>query len=262
MTRFPGRGDLAPDGVGHGRPAPGCGRFDAGQFHRQQGAPAVRSAVGHAVRRIHAGAEAGLGDTGYVTSADQTVLLTMTTARVTARRLTEVLTCSISAIPASTPANWTLASGPSPVPPRPSRCSWGRPGRASTSGRSPALASPTSSAPSAGRTRPSSLSYSVMHFFANGGGQAVVIRLPVESSVPAASTILQDVGGNTPSLVVTALSSGAASGALFVDDRPLRDRRSSLLDHPGPRQEALQPHVRRSGVRPCRALRRPHHPGR
>ena len=66
----------------------------------------------------------------------------------------------------------------------------------------------------------SSLSYSVMHFFANGGGQAVVIRLPVEGSVQAASTILQDVGGNKPSLVVTALSSGAASGALFVEIDP------------------------------------------
>jgi uncharacterized protein len=71
-----------------------------------------------------------------------------------------------------------------------------------------------------GLHRTSSLSYSVMHFFSNGGGQAVVIRLPVENSAPAASTILQDAGGNKPSLVVTALSSGAPSGALFVEIDP------------------------------------------
>ncbi|WP_181446938.1 phage tail sheath family protein [Streptomyces sp. NTH33] len=63
----------------------------------------------------------------------------------------------------------------------------------------------------------SSLSYSVMHFFANGGGQAVVIRLPVEGAAPAASTIRQDVSGNRTSLEVTALSSGAAGGELFVE---------------------------------------------
>jgi phage tail sheath protein FI len=66
----------------------------------------------------------------------------------------------------------------------------------------------------------SSLSYSVMHFFANGGGQAVVIRLPVEGSAAAASTILQDASGTKSSLAVTALSSGAASGALFVEIDP------------------------------------------
>jgi uncharacterized protein len=66
----------------------------------------------------------------------------------------------------------------------------------------------------------SSLSYSVLHFFANGGGQAVVSRVPVEGSVAAASTVLQDTSGNKPSLVLTALSSGAASGTLFVEIDP------------------------------------------
>ncbi|WP_033824659.1 phage tail sheath C-terminal domain-containing protein [Kitasatospora sp. MBT63] len=65
----------------------------------------------------------------------------------------------------------------------------------------------------------SSLSYSVLHFFGNGGGQAVVIRLPANNAAAAEETILQ--GDSTkPSLTVTALSSGAASGALFVEIDP------------------------------------------
>ncbi|MGC0334608.1 phage tail sheath protein FI [Streptomyces sp. SAI-170] len=63
----------------------------------------------------------------------------------------------------------------------------------------------------------SSLSYSLMHFFANGGGQAVVIRLPVQNAQAAESTIRRDVSDNKTSLTVTALSSGAASGSLFVE---------------------------------------------
>lgn len=64
----------------------------------------------------------------------------------------------------------------------------------------------------------SSLSYSVSHFFANGGGQAVVIRLPVKGAVAASSTIVKD--GGDDSLVVKALSSGAVSGDLFVEIDP------------------------------------------
>ncbi|MEV6055681.1 phage tail sheath C-terminal domain-containing protein [Streptomyces sp. NPDC052107] len=66
----------------------------------------------------------------------------------------------------------------------------------------------------------SSLSYSVMHFFANGGGQAVVIRLPAASAQAAASTVLQDSSDTKASLEVTALSSGSASGTLFVEIDP------------------------------------------
>lgn len=63
----------------------------------------------------------------------------------------------------------------------------------------------------------SSLSYSLMHFFANGGGQAVVIRLPVNNAQAAESTFRRDVSENMTSLTVTALSSGTASGSLFVE---------------------------------------------
>lgn len=63
----------------------------------------------------------------------------------------------------------------------------------------------------------SSLSYSVMHFFANGGGQAVVIRLPAQNSQAAESTIRRDAAQDSTSLTVTALSSGSAGGSLFVE---------------------------------------------
>jgi len=66
----------------------------------------------------------------------------------------------------------------------------------------------------------SSLSYSVMHFFGNGGGQAVVVRVPVANSVAAASTLQQDVAGNANSFTLTALSSGAAGGSLFIEVDP------------------------------------------
>jgi len=66
----------------------------------------------------------------------------------------------------------------------------------------------------------SSLSYSVMHFFANGGGQAVVIRLPVDGAAKAVSEINQDSSADAVSLKMTALSSGAAGGDLFVEIDP------------------------------------------
>lgn len=58
-----------------------------------------------------------------------------------------------------------------------------------------------------------------MHVFANGGGQAVVIRLPVDKAVKAASKVKQD-GGSSVSMTVTALSSGAAGNDLFVEIDP------------------------------------------
>ncbi|WP_171165700.1 phage tail sheath C-terminal domain-containing protein [Streptomyces sp. I05A-00742] len=66
----------------------------------------------------------------------------------------------------------------------------------------------------------SSLSYSVMHFFANGGGRAEVQRLPVSNAVKAESRIGQSVTTANPSLAVTALSSGSASGSLFLEIDP------------------------------------------
>jgi uncharacterized protein len=52
----------------------------------------------------------------------------------------------------------------------------------------------------------SSLTYSVLHFFANGGGQAWVIRLPAKSSVPAKSGLVRDATGSLASITVTALA--------------------------------------------------------
>ncbi|WP_328884781.1 phage tail sheath family protein [Streptomyces sp. NBC_00299] len=66
----------------------------------------------------------------------------------------------------------------------------------------------------------SSLSYSVLHFFANGGGRAEVMRLPVNNARKAESRIRQSVTTANPSLAVTALSSGSASGSLFLEIDP------------------------------------------
>ncbi|WP_226632823.1 phage tail sheath C-terminal domain-containing protein [Novosphingobium profundi] len=61
----------------------------------------------------------------------------------------------------------------------------------------------------------SSLSYSVMHFFGNGGGEAFVMRVPVKGSVKARSQIEQD-GTNTAAITLEALGSGAAGGDILV----------------------------------------------
>ncbi|MFC5645423.1 phage tail sheath family protein [Kitasatospora cinereorecta] len=63
----------------------------------------------------------------------------------------------------------------------------------------------------------SSLSYSVLHFFANGGGRAVVIRLPAKESVKAESKIRPDGDSDDKALAVKALGSGAAGSSLFVE---------------------------------------------
>nr|WP_240896918.1 phage tail sheath C-terminal domain-containing protein [Kineococcus vitellinus] len=59
-----------------------------------------------------------------------------------------------------------------------------------------------------------------MHFFANGGGQAYIVRVPVENAVAAATTILRDDTATQPSMVLTALSSGGAGNAVFVEVDP------------------------------------------
>src|SRR4051794_24311313 len=43
-----------------------------------------------------------------------------------------------------------------------------------------------------GLSAKSSLSHSVLHFFANGGGQAYVIRVPASGAVAAKSSLLRD----------------------------------------------------------------------
>lgn len=61
----------------------------------------------------------------------------------------------------------------------------------------------------------SSLSYSAMHFFSNGGGEAYVMRVPVNNAVKAKSQIEQD-GSNTAAVTLEALGSGAAGGNILV----------------------------------------------
>lgn len=70
-----------------------------------------------------------------------------------------------------------------------------------------------------GLSQTSNLSYSVLHFFANGGGEAFVIRVPSKDAVAANSGFKGD-GVTTESLNVTALSSGVASNEIFVEFDP------------------------------------------
>src|SRR5258708_19971931 len=70
-----------------------------------------------------------------------------------------------------------------------------------------------------GLSQTSNLSYSVLHFFANGGGEAFVIHVPANGAVAAKSAFKGD-GVATESLNVTALSSGVASNEVFVEFDP------------------------------------------
>ena len=66
----------------------------------------------------------------------------------------------------------------------------------------------------------SSLSYSVLHFFANGGGEAFVFRVPTKNSKPAQSSFKRDDGASNEAIRVTALSSADASNDVFVELDP------------------------------------------
>jgi phage tail sheath protein FI len=68
-----------------------------------------------------------------------------------------------------------------------------------------------------GLSQTSSLSYSVMHFFANGGGEAFVIRIPTKDSKAAQSTLKQDNAGAAASFTVTSLSSGVAGNDVLLE---------------------------------------------
>lgn len=70
-----------------------------------------------------------------------------------------------------------------------------------------------------GLTATSNLSYSVLHFFANGGGEAFIVRVPTRNAKAAQSEFKRN-GANTTALTVTALSSGAASNALWAEFDP------------------------------------------
>jgi hypothetical protein len=72
-----------------------------------------------------------------------------------------------------------------------------------------------------GLSQTSSLSYSVLHFFANGGGEASVIRVPANGAVAAKSALKRDDAANTAqSLSLTALSSGVGGNEVFVEFDP------------------------------------------
>lgn len=69
-----------------------------------------------------------------------------------------------------------------------------------------------------GLARDSELSYAVSHFYANGGGEAWVVRVPRTNAAPAAITAQDKLSaGPKKALKVTALSSGKASNGLLVD---------------------------------------------
>ncbi len=65
----------------------------------------------------------------------------------------------------------------------------------------------------------SELSYAVQGFFANGGGQAYIVRVPKTGAVAAAINIRKAISGNasTSALVLTALSSGVWGNNIVAD---------------------------------------------
>jgi phage tail sheath protein FI len=64
----------------------------------------------------------------------------------------------------------------------------------------------------------SELSYTVQHFFDNGGSDAYIVRIPKFDSVAAVITLKDDVGGGGKSaLTITALSKGAWANKVLVD---------------------------------------------
>src|SRR5262249_31934562 len=70
-----------------------------------------------------------------------------------------------------------------------------------------------------GLSQTSNLSYSVLHFFANGGGEALVILVPANNAKPA-TIALKDDGASTAAFTATALSSGVASNQIFIEVDP------------------------------------------
>lgn len=68
-----------------------------------------------------------------------------------------------------------------------------------------------------GLSHTSSLSYSVLHFFANGGSEAFVIRVKSEGAEAAQTALKVDDGAAGKTLTLTALASGKAGGEILVD---------------------------------------------
>ena len=70
-----------------------------------------------------------------------------------------------------------------------------------------------------GLSATSSLSFSVLHFFANGGGEAFVVRVPVDGAKPASISLKQD-GASGASFTLTALSSGTGGSEIYAEVDP------------------------------------------
>jgi phage tail sheath protein FI len=68
-----------------------------------------------------------------------------------------------------------------------------------------------------GLSQNSALSYSVLHFFGNGGGEAFVFRVTANGAVAASSGFRRDDNGANLSLKLIALSSGNASNEIFIE---------------------------------------------
>ena len=67
-----------------------------------------------------------------------------------------------------------------------------------------------------GLSQTSNLSYGVLHFFANGGGEAIIKRVKANNAVPAKTALLR-AGSTTTSIAIEALSSGDGSNDIYVE---------------------------------------------
>lgn len=68
-----------------------------------------------------------------------------------------------------------------------------------------------------GLSQTSNLSYSVLHFFANGGTEAFIVRVPPDGAKAASTALKRDKSGANTAITLAALSAGAASGDIFVE---------------------------------------------
>lgn len=67
-----------------------------------------------------------------------------------------------------------------------------------------------------GLSQTSSLSYSVLHYFANGGGEAYVSRVP-PAGATRAQTTLKQMGAPDAAIALAALSSGASGADVMIE---------------------------------------------
>lgn len=68
-----------------------------------------------------------------------------------------------------------------------------------------------------GLSQTSNLSYGVLHFFANGGTEAFIVRVPPEDGKAATTALKRDSASTDAAITLTALSAGAASGDIFIE---------------------------------------------